>query len=216
MILVAALIAQHDKRPILLRDQQIGSAISVEVRSDQSARLVKFYGVEADFIRDVLEAIRTEVSKESNLAAIRRFPNDCEIDPTIIVKVDGCDSPALLPPHLRQRNLLEVVSIYVSPQSHSGSIGVGESKIHPAVLVEIQSSHSSSFGGDFLRPRTLGFKCTFSLIDVNAGCRISRSEHQIDRTVVIHVTGQHHAGSTALDGGLLRHVSKRVISVVPE
>src|SRR4029077_13271443 len=70
---------------------------------------------------------------------------DCnEIEPAVIVVVDRGKSPATLPTQIGQRSALQALAFDVAPQGNSRRTGVGESEVHPAVFVKIESDDADS------------------------------------------------------------------------
>ncbi len=65
MILVAAFVAQQDRRAVILRDEEIGGAIAVVVAGDEGARIFELNLVEADVGGDIFESVGAEVAEEA-------------------------------------------------------------------------------------------------------------------------------------------------------
>src|SRR5438045_9011539 len=68
VILVAAFVAQQDGRAVVLRDEEIGSAISIKVSGDEGARIGELDLVEADFDGDVFPSVGSEIAEEADFA----------------------------------------------------------------------------------------------------------------------------------------------------
>src|SRR6266576_5325883 len=65
-----------------------------------------------------------------------------EIEPTVVVVIDGGDPKAVIPTQVRQLYALETFAFDVPPQADAGSACVGESQIHPAIFIEIERDDS--------------------------------------------------------------------------
>ena len=90
VILIATFITQQNGWSVILRDQQIGRAIVVEISSNDGARLFELNLVETNVDGDVFETIRTEIAEQLDLAlAIFRLADGDQIDPAVVVVVDG-------------------------------------------------------------------------------------------------------------------------------
>ena len=95
MVLVAAFISQQDRRTVILRDEQVGSAIAVVVAGDDGARIFQLNLVEADVGGDILEAVRAEIAEQTHFAfAVGGFADSHQIDPAVVVVVEGGDAPS--------------------------------------------------------------------------------------------------------------------------
>ena len=118
VVLVAAFISQQDSRTVILRDEKVGGAIAVVVASDDGARILELNLVEADVGRDVLETVRAEIAEQAHFAlAVFRLADSDEIDPAVVVVVDGGHAETANPIRRGQRNLLELLFVVVSPKS---------------------------------------------------------------------------------------------------
>ncbi len=108
MILVAAFVAQQHGGPVILRDEQIGRAVAVVVAGDDGARVFELNLVEADVGGDVFEAVRPEIAEEPHFAlAIFRLADSDEVDPAVVVVVEGGDAVGADPIRLGQRDMFE-------------------------------------------------------------------------------------------------------------
>ena len=125
---------------MILRDEQIGCAVVVVVAGDDGARIFELNFVEADVGGDVFESVGTEIAEESDFAlAVGSFADGDEIDPAVVVVVEGGDAVGAGPVGGGQRNLLEL-AVIVAPESQAGCSPVGEGEVHPAVVVEVEDS----------------------------------------------------------------------------
>ena len=110
VILIAAFVAQQHGGPVILRDEQIGGAVVVVVAGDDGARIFELNLVEADVGGDVFEAVRTEIAEESNFSfAFFRFADGDEIDPAVVVIVEGGDAEGSDPVGFGQRHVSKLL-----------------------------------------------------------------------------------------------------------
>src|SRR5580693_5143210 len=117
VILVAALVAQQHHRPMILRDEQVGGAVTVVVAGDDGARIFELNLVEANVGSDVLESVRAEIAEKFNFAlAFFGFADSDQVDPAIVVVVDGGDAPRMYPIQCWKFRRLKL-SMIVAPQS---------------------------------------------------------------------------------------------------
>ena len=94
IVAVSADIAEKHGRAAVLGDEQIGCAIAIEIRGDDSARAGEFHFVEANFFCNVAKALGTFVTQQSDLPALCIFADRYQIDPTVIVIINRSYSPA--------------------------------------------------------------------------------------------------------------------------
>ncbi len=103
---------------MILGDEQIGGAVAVVVAGDDGARIFELNLVEADVGGDVFEAVRTEIAEEPHFAlAIGSFADSDEIDPAVVVVVDGGDAEGAHPICRGQCHRLEASALVVAPES---------------------------------------------------------------------------------------------------
>jgi len=139
VVLMAAFVAQNDRRASELSDDEIGVAGAGEIGDRQGTRLRKFDGVQVDFFGDIRPAFCAEVAEEAEFAAAFGFASGYEIEPAVVVIIDGGNSPAALPAEIGEGHALETLAVDVVPEADTGCACVGESEIHPAVFVEVES-----------------------------------------------------------------------------
>ena len=99
-----------------------------------------------------------------------------EINPAIVIEIDRSDSRSTLPIQIRQRNPLKAFAFFIAPQTDSRRTGMSESKVHPAVLIEIEGHHTHWRRQTLFREINSGkrFECTFARIKQN-GCALRAS-----------------------------------------
>ena len=121
VILIAAFIAQQHGWTVILRDQQIGRAIAIVVAGNDGARLFELNLVEANVGGYILETIRAEIAEQPHFAlAIFRFADGDQIDPAVVVVIDGGDAEGTDPVCRRQVDAIESLAVVVAPQSNAG------------------------------------------------------------------------------------------------
>ena len=91
---------------MILRDQQIGGAVVVVVAGDDGAGIVELNLVEADIGGDVFKSVGAEIAEQPHFTlAVFRFANGDEIDPAVVVVVEGSDAESANPVQLRAGRL---------------------------------------------------------------------------------------------------------------
>ncbi len=93
VISVAALVVQEQGVSVWLGDDQIRGAIAVHIGGNQGARLNQLYLVELHARGHVLKARRTQVPQCTQLRPMRRFDRGHQVEPAIVVEVDGRQPP---------------------------------------------------------------------------------------------------------------------------
>src|SRR5580700_10848689 len=97
-----------------------------------------------DFFGDVGPAFCAEVAEQAEFASSAGFAGGHEIEPAVVVVVDGGDAPAALPAEIGEGDALETFAVDIAPQADAWSACVSESEIHPAVFVEIEGHDADS------------------------------------------------------------------------
>ena len=120
MILIAAFVLQQHRRPVILRDEQVGRAVVVVVAGDDGARIFELNLVEANVGGDVFESVRPKIAEQPHFAlAVFRFADGDEVDPAVVVVVEGGDAVGADPVGLGEFHLLEDLAVIVAPESES-------------------------------------------------------------------------------------------------
>src|SRR5579872_1388544 len=91
------------------------------------------------FLGDVGPAFCAEIAEQPQFGARAGFTHSDEIEPAVIVIIDGGDAPSSLPAEIRKRDALEMFAINVAPKADTRCARVRESEIHPTVFVEVES-----------------------------------------------------------------------------
>src|SRR6478672_10451914 len=83
---------------MILSDEQVGSAVIVIVAGDDCTRVFELNLIETHIGGNVLETIGTEIAEESHFAlALFGFADSNQIDPAVVVVVEGGDAPSMDP-----------------------------------------------------------------------------------------------------------------------
>ena len=78
--------------------------------------------VEADVGGDVFESVRAEVAEEADFAlAVFGFADGDQVDPAVVVVVEGGDAKGADPVGLGKLDLVEGFAVVVAPESESRS-----------------------------------------------------------------------------------------------
>ena len=117
VIFVAAFVSQQHSWPVILRNQQVSRTVVVEVPRDDGARIFQHDLVEANIGRDVFETIRAKIAEETNLARpFFRLANSNEVDPAIVVVIDGCDAETEHPVRRREGEPVRSSPMIIAPE----------------------------------------------------------------------------------------------------
>ena len=93
VVLVATFVVEQHGGTVVLRDQKINGTVIVVVAGDNGSRLFELNFVESGFGGDIFEAVGAEVAEEADFSlAVFCFADGDEIDPAVIVIVDGGDA----------------------------------------------------------------------------------------------------------------------------
>ena len=184
MVLVAALVAEKDRGSAVLGDEQVGRAVVVVVAGDDGARIFQADFVEADFRRDILEAVRAEIAEQAHFAfTFGRLPHCNEVNPAVIVVVERSHTKPANPGDGGQCNLLEL-SMIVAPKREAGRPPVCKRKVHPAVVVEVEHGEPRGWRVHWRGPRRTSREFSLPRIFKDRGC-YSASHHQVHCTIVV-------------------------------
>src|SRR6266446_1156148 len=139
--------------------------------------------------RDVGKAGSAEIAQQADFATGARFADSYKIEPAIIVVVDGGEPPAALPAQIGQRNTLEPLAFDVAPQGDAGRTGVGESKVHPAVFIEIECDDANRVWQIFFCEIDAGQRRKLSLARIQVDrCALAASgKNEIDGAIVVEI-----------------------------
>ncbi len=111
---------------MILRDEQVGGAVVVIVSGDDGTRVFELNLVEADVGSDVFESVRPEVAEEADFAlAIFGFAYCNEIDPAVVVVVEGGDTVGFDPAGVRKLDRIKTLAVIVVPQGKCRLASIG-------------------------------------------------------------------------------------------
>ena len=109
VVLVAAFVAQQHGRTVVLRDEQVGGAVTVVVGGDNGAGILELNLVQTNVGGDIFESIRPEVAEETDFTfTLFRFSHRDEVDPAVVIVVERGHSPAAGPVGYRKGHRLKV------------------------------------------------------------------------------------------------------------
>src|SRR5205085_11918058 len=124
---------------VILSDEQVGGAVVIVVSGDDGTRVFELNLVEAYVGSDVFESVRTKIAKELYFAlSLFRFAHSDEINPSVIVEVEGGDAVGALPISLRQRNSLETLGMIVSRNGKAAWSTACHGDIHPTIMIDVE------------------------------------------------------------------------------
>src|ERR1700688_23574 len=89
------------------------------------------------------------MASRARFAAVAGFACGDDVEPAVIIVIDGRDSPAALPGEIGKRDAFEFFPVYIAPEADAGRARVGESEIHPAVFIKVKSDDADSRGEIF-------------------------------------------------------------------
>ncbi len=142
VVLVASVVAEEDGRAVESGDEQVGVAIAVSVEGDDGARSRRQGFGEGEFFAHVFEGAVAFVSEDAQFDAFGGFDDGGEIDPAVVVNVDGRDAPGSGCVGEGQGDAFEALAVDVPPQRDAGRSGVGDSDVHPAIFVEVEDGEA--------------------------------------------------------------------------
>src|SRR5579872_793978 len=204
---------------MILRDQQIGSAVVVVIAGDDGARMFKMNLVEPNVSGHIFESIGAEIAKQLDLTlAVFRFADGDEIYPAVVVVVEGGNAVATSNPvRFRKRHTLEALAVVVAPQSVALPIYVGERNVHPAIVVKIKNRNSSRGGRKRCGPNSLRNEFSFAWILENSRSAIGHDNVYGTVIVVVAADDAYSARRSRLrQPQLVGDIRKRSVAVVAE
>src|ERR1700682_1499343 len=166
-VFVSALVAQKRRGAAYLRNEQISRTSAGEIGRDHGLRMCEGKMLERGVARGISEAGAAAIAQQSNLAARLALADGCQIKQAIIIVIESGKSATALPAKIREGNALQPLATYVAPECEAGRAIVGEGKIHPTVLIKVESDHANCRWKIFLGliPSESGFEGPFPLIE---------------------------------------------------
>src|ERR1019366_939086 len=153
VVLVATFVMEKHGGAAVLRDQKISGAVVVVIADNDGARLFELNLVEAGFGGDIFPSIGAEIAEETDFTfTVFRLADSDEIDPAVVVVVDGGDTVGANPARLWQLHLLEGFAMVVTPERETRTSAVRKGEVHPSVVIEIENGDSGCPLGSTLRP----------------------------------------------------------------
>ncbi len=169
MVAAATHVVQNDRCQIAARDHQVGRAISVQVRCEQRPGAGEIQRGKAKGIADVLKPARSKVAEHAEPGTTRILHDGRQIDPPVVVYVDSGQAPCPEDPVGRERNSFKVLAFDVLPQAYTGSAGMRDRYVHPAIFVEVEGQHAARCAESSVVVQRHTLKCPFALILEDCG-----------------------------------------------
>ena len=139
-VLIGAFAEQENRSRAQLRNDEIGIAVTIDVGNGDGAGLGELHGVEMHVFGYVSPTAGAEIAEQAQFSAAGGFSGGNQIEPAVIVVIEGRYSPAALPGNIRELPPLETLALDVAPEADPRRPGVREGEVHPAVFVEIESN----------------------------------------------------------------------------
>src|SRR5260370_14872411 len=167
--------------------------------------------------RDISKAGSAEIAQQADFATGAGFADCYEIEPAIIVVVDGGKSPAALPAQIGQWDTLETLAFDVPPQTDAGRASVRERKVHPTVFIEIECDDADGGWKIFFCEIDAGQrrKLSFARIQVDRCALAAACKNEIDGAIVVKVRGD-EAGASCIDAesGFGGNIGEGAVAIV--
>ena len=220
VIFVAAYVAQQHRRRVQLGHNQAGRAVARNIGGNQPARRDQLNLVQAQRMAHILKTAVAAIAKDAHLRTGVAFDNCGQINPSVVVNVNGRQAPSA--PRTMQRefhsfkppaNILR--SCNVAPQREAWRAGMGHCNVHPAVLVVVE--HGDACSGRQLHAliKRLRWILPFPRIHIDQRRRPISGHRQIHSAVVVEIRkngrGCHAA---AAQSGWFSPLGKGLIAVV--
>jgi len=141
-------------------------------------------------------------AEETDLTAGAGLAESDEIEPAVIVVIDGGESESRVPnPSQANFTRSRRFAFNVAPQADAGGSDVGESQIHPSVFIRNRNATTPTAGGRFSLVKSIvgsARKLSFARIQVNRGALSAAGDNEIDGTIVVEIGGD-QASSRSID-----------------
>ncbi len=212
---------------MILRDQQIGSAVVVVIAGNDRSRMFEMNLVEADVGSDIFESIGTKIAKQFDLAlTIFVFADRHQIDPAIFVVIQGGNAVGTDPIPLGKFDAIKAFAMIVAPETNSGRVQVCECQVHPAVMIEVKNCHACCLRWHGRGPEFTSNKLPLSRVLINQRSRESvhlfiggagahaRCNNVNSAIIVVIGTDAREVRSAAVKCQRLRNVGKCAVPIV--
>ena len=202
-------------------DEQVGCAVAVDIHGDEAARvgqgeLVKF--VQTEVAADVFESAVALVAEHTDACAVGGLDDDGEVDPTVVVEVDGGDAPCasyVFGIFEGEWDALKGFAVAVAPEGDARSAVVGHGQVHPAVLVVVENGDAAGGAEFFHAEERLGGVFALSGVDVDERGGAIGGGDDVDGTVIIDVGEDDGAGgSGSAEAGGVGPLGEGLVAVV--
>jgi len=198
-----------------LRHENVAIAVTVEISGEQRSRFHQSDGSQTRGFRHIGEAFASHISQQPDFAVSIGFANGGKIEQSVVVHIHGSDSPAAVPCEIGYRHPFEAGAAKILPDTQSGFSPVSEGKVHPSVLVEIESDDA---GSGRRKRRLPGFglpEWPFAWIGEKRRGSAPRGQQKVDRTIVVKVGSEGgNTGSISRQARLSGPFCKGSIAVV--
>src|SRR5579862_4016505 len=129
---------------MILRDEQVSSAVVVVVTGNDGSRIFELNLIEADVSGDIFEAIGPEVAEKAHFSFFFfGFAYGDEVDPAVVVVVEGGDAVGADPVGFGESYLLESLAVIVAPEGQGRGTIMRKREVHPAIVVEVERHNSA-------------------------------------------------------------------------
>ena len=186
VVLVSALVAQQNRAAMILGNHEVGSAIAVVVAGYNRTWIFQLNFVETNISSDVFKTVRAKIAEEADFAlAFFGLADSRHVHPAIVVIIKRRHAPAADPIGCRQSYGFEALAPVVAPERQARRVPVGESYIHPTVMVEVQNGNADCGRGDRSGPRFTRGKLPFTGILEDDRRAMPAGDHNVDGAVVV-------------------------------
>src|SRR5258706_306831 len=167
--------------------------------------------------RDVRKAGCAEIAEEAQFPARGGFAGGNEVEPAIVVVIEGGESPAPLPSEIRQLDPLKPLAFDIAPQADAQRSGVGEGEVHPPVFIEIERDDADSRRKIFFCEIDAGQRREFSFprIQVDRCALAAAGKNKIDGAIIVEIgSDEARAGGVDAKSRFSRNICERAVAVV--
>ena len=166
---------------------------------------------------DVGPTLISQIAQQAKFAAVAGFACGDNVEPAVIIVIDGRNSPSALPGEIGERDAHEFFSVHIAPQADAGRARMGEGEVHPAVFIKVKGDHANGRGKIFFFEIDDGKRSEFAFarIQINRGALGTAGENKINGAIVVEVGGDEACASGGdAEGGVGRNVRESIVAVV--